>query len=111
MIQADMVAMNPTSDLRISLVTRATTPELTAAIDAVIRKYLPQVVVGRSTACCSDQQPFFNNGFPAAFLLESASDPDYHKVTDVINRPNYSVELIRATAQIAIASVATLATE
>jgi len=57
---------NPRTGLVIGLVTRFTTEWLTEAAQNVSALYLPDLPVGfSSTACCSDQQSFLEQGYPA----------------------------------------------
>jgi len=113
MIQGDMIAYQRNSaEYRLELGTVQTTATLTQVLHEISLLYVPDLVVGRTNGCCSDQQPFYINGFPAALFVEAGGftiDPQYHRVGDVINRSGYSVELIKRISQAILAGAATLA--
>jgi hypothetical protein len=48
--------------------------------------YIPTLKSARTGACCSDQQSFYNRGFPAAGIFEtpqgSVQYPQYHRTGD-----------------------------
>jgi len=59
---------------------------LTDSCKEISRTYLPNLPVGTTTACCSDQQSFFNAGFPTTGIFETPTNrvvyPRYHQVGD-----------------------------
>jgi len=111
MLQADMISYqaptNPVISMNFS--TRSTTATFTDQLAAIAKEYVPTLTIGRTTACCSDQQPFFNNGYAAALFTEAASDPQYHQVGDVINRSGYNITLISSVTKSVLAGAATYA--
>jgi len=109
MLQADMIAYRGNNPLfPLNLGSRYTTPALTDDMEVIARQYVPELSVGRSTNCCSDQQQFFNVGYPAALFMESFStDPQYHQVGDVINRAGYSIDLVAYITRAVLAGAAT----
>jgi hypothetical protein len=51
--------------------------------------YVPKLKTGDTTGCCSDQQSFFNQGFPAAGIFETPTSsvvyPRYHQTGDTFD--------------------------
>jgi len=113
MIQGDMIAYQVNSNVyRLELGSVATTTALTQLLHEIAAQYVTDLQIGRTNGCCSDQQPFFNNGYPAALFVEAGGfviDPQYHQVGDVVNRAGYSVELVKRISQAILAGAATLA--
>jgi hypothetical protein len=54
----------PNTGVSLALVNRYTTTWLTEAAEKLARTYVPELSIVYSTACCSDQQSFIENGFP-----------------------------------------------
>merc|ERR1712188_167366 len=110
MLQGDMIAYNapgepPQTDLPLLFAT----PELTLLMANVSELYVPGLKVGATTACCSDQQSFYENGFPATAFAEGGGytiDPAYHRTYDVTQRPGYDWEQLRMITQLAVAGAA-----
>eukprot|EP00300_Choanocystis_sp_HF-7_P029519 c3658_g1_i1.p1 GENE.c3658_g1_i1~~c3658_g1_i1.p1 ORF type:complete len:421 (+),score=33.86 c3658_g1_i1:3-1265(+) len=96
MIQSDMIAHKfPGNPNKMELSTRYADEDLNAEVEAIALQYVPELEVGRTTACCSDQQPFYNNGYYATALVEAGGytvDPQYHTTTDVMYRDDYSFD-------------------
>jgi len=112
-LNADMIGWkNPRTGLVIGLVTRFTTEWLTEAAQNVSALYLPDLPVGfSSTACCSDQQSFLEQGYPATSYFESTGGyvdyPEYHKSTDLPQYVDYEqIELITKSATALVATLA-----
>jgi hypothetical protein len=64
-----------------------------------------------SRACCSDQQPFYSQGYPSVGFVEPGGyliDPQYHKVGDVTERAGYDFEQLAAITKSVAACVAVL---
>jgi hypothetical protein len=63
-------------------------PLLTSA-NSITREYLPNLRIGTTNACCSDQQSFTENGYPAIGYFESelaaTAYPGYHNANDLPN--------------------------
>lgn len=55
----------PNTPLTVAFVSRYTTVWLTQAAEAAARTYVPELAVGLSSGCCSDQQSFIEQGYPA----------------------------------------------
>jgi len=113
MIQGDMIAYQRDANvLGLDLTSRLTTPELNAELTQIIKQYVPELTLGSNTGCCSDQQPFFNNGYRASALIHAGSagaDPQYHQTGDVVTRPGYSLALVQAISRAILAGALTIA--
>ncbi|KCV70739.1 hypothetical protein H696_03090 [Fonticula alba] len=113
MIQGDMLAViEPNAKPAIGLVTRYTDPVLTSLVRDIVGRYLPDAQIFNQTACCSDHQPFFEVGYPSAGFVEPigyVGDPHYHKVTDLVERPDYSIEQLQLITRAILACLLELA--
>jgi len=73
--------------------TGSTTPSLTSSCKAVVQSYVPSAVIGDTSACCSDQQAFYEQGYAVLSLFETnttgAVYPDYHQTTDTPDKVNF----------------------
>jgi len=110
--QIDMIAYQAGNFLGLDLGSRFTTPALNAQITPIIKQYVPELTVGSNSGCCSDQQPFFDRGYPAASLIHQGGatiDPQYHQTGDVVDRTRYSIPLVQAITRAVLASAATIA--
>lgn len=91
MLNADMLGYKRAGDpVTFSLVTRNTDASLLSVVRTATETYMAdQVAIGTSTACCSDQQSFYENGFPALAVFETPTRsvvyPEYHKSTDLLD--------------------------
>ena len=73
----------------------------------VSQLYSPELVVGRTPACCSDHQSFVSYGFPATQVYERNGwivDPMYHNSGDLTQREGYDFEQIVAIAKVVLAT-------
>eukprot|EP01113_Clastostelium_recurvatum_P032397 TRINITY_DN4162_c0_g1_i2.p1 TRINITY_DN4162_c0_g1~~TRINITY_DN4162_c0_g1_i2.p1 ORF type:complete len:445 (+),score=86.26 TRINITY_DN4162_c0_g1_i2:140-1474(+) len=112
MLQGDMLGYQSVPYLGLDFAVRYTTPDLTDYMDQISHMYVPDLATGTNNGCCSDQRPFFENGYITAKYGHAGgatSDPEYHKTGDVINRPDFSIELVRMITQAMLAGAATLA--
>jgi len=109
MLQADMIAIQGGSNYTFNFSTRYSTPSLIDSLRLISNEYVPQLVISTSTSCCSDNQPFFNNGYPAVLFTEAYSDPQYHTVGDVVNRSGFNITTISYVTQAVLAGAATYA--
>jgi len=111
-INLDMIGYRrPGTSVSVALVTRLTTPWLTTAVEEIIKTYLPGFAIVFSTACCSDQQSFIENGFPAMSFFETPGAfvvyPQYHKSTDLPEFLDFTqMGLITKAAAASLASLA-----
>jgi len=78
----------------LAMVVRQTNLPFTDACRAVISVYLPNLATGSSTACCSDQQSFHTQGYPATGFFEcpgtGVAYPNYHTDGDTVDKLNFS---------------------
>ncbi|RSH87355.1 hypothetical protein EHS25_003264 [Saitozyma podzolica] len=112
-IQADMLAYHaPGEPLQLGLPESIHTPEATYLLSNLSQMYSPELVVGRTAACCSDHQSFVSYGFPATQVFERNGpivDPMYHNSGDTSQRENYDFSQIVSIAKVTMAAVLTVA--
>eukprot|EP00479_Gromia_sphaerica_P015438 TRINITY_DN97_c1_g1_i1.p1 TRINITY_DN97_c1_g1~~TRINITY_DN97_c1_g1_i1.p1 ORF type:complete len:413 (-),score=91.61 TRINITY_DN97_c1_g1_i1:155-1393(-) len=93
MLQADMTAYRLTGQPELAIPFDSATDSLVDYVTRVVGEYVPELPVGRTTVCCSDQRSFFQRGFPALQFFENTGpiqDPQYHNSNDVVNRAGFS---------------------
>ena len=88
MINADMIGYTDTKyGVTLSFDQRATTEWVTDSCKKFSQVYQPSLKIGNTNGCCSDNQSFYNQGFPTAGIFETPtlgiSYPQYHKPGDV----------------------------
>ncbi|KZV63675.1 Zn-dependent exopeptidase [Peniophora sp. CONT] len=109
MIQADMTAYHvPGEPMQLGLPETIGTPEVTQLVANITAIYAPELKVGYSSACCSDHQSFWSQGFPASQVFERAgpiADPMYHNSGDLSERVGYDVEQARSIAKVQFATI------
>lgn len=74
--------------------------------------YSPELLVGRTAACCSDHQSFVEYGFPATQVFERngpIADPMYHNSGDLSQREGYDFDQVASIAKVTMATVLTVA--
>jgi len=90
MVNADMISYRRTGEaMQCAFPNRYHTPTLTSLLQTTVREYTPELIVGTTTACCSDHQSFFQRGYAATAIFErngAIADPMYHNVGDLFNR-------------------------
>jgi len=96
MYNVDMVGYRrpaPNNFTVLAFMTGSTNANLTSQCRSTITTYLPTVAQGTTSACCSDQQAFHENNFPALGLFETNTSsvvyPDYHQSTDTPDKVNF----------------------
>ncbi|KAL1406984.1 hypothetical protein Q8F55_006397 [Vanrija albida] len=108
-IQADMLAYRvPGEPLQLGLPATIELPEAGWLVANVSALYAPELLVGRTAACCSDHQSFISYGFPATQVFERAgwiADPMYHNSGDLADREGYDFEQIASIAKVTFATV------
>jgi len=66
--------------------TRSVTPGLRASCEKIAATYMPNLKQGASSGCCSDEQSFYNQGFPSLGIFETPTTnvvyPRYHQIGD-----------------------------
>merc|ERR1719414_2913088 len=76
---------------------------------ATATTYLPNYANANTSGCCSDQQSFHENGFPAVGFFESPGSsvayPQYHKSTDLLQYIDPQQVAVQATAAFATTAV------
>jgi len=111
MVQADTIGYQSTDYLGLNFGARYTTDAFTLLLEQLANQYVPALTIGRDQGCCSDQQPFFNNGYTAAQYRQvggAVIDPFYHNVGDILDRPRYNVDLLVLIVQAMVAGVGTV---
>ncbi|WVR07067.1 hypothetical protein IAU60_004106 [Kwoniella sp. DSM 27419] len=112
-VQADMLAYHaPGEPLQLGLPESIHLPEATYLLGNLSHLYSPELVVGRTAACCSDHQSFVSYGFPATQVFERngwIADPFYHNSGDLSQREGYDFEQVVAIAKVTLASLLTVA--
>lgn len=112
MLQGDMIGYQAGSSPELSFVNRYTSATLTDIVKNITATYVPSLRRSDTTACCSDHQSFFENGYESAGFVEYGGytiDPQYHQTGDLSERSGYSFEQIKLITQSMLASIATLA--
>lgn len=87
MFNNDMIGYtSPSEGVTLCFMTGAATEWLSTSCKAFVSIYLPSMKSADTTVCCSDQQSFYNRGFPAAGIFEtpqrSVQYPEYHRSGD-----------------------------
>ncbi|KAK6910093.1 aminopeptidase [Kwoniella mangroviensis CBS 8886] len=112
-VQADMLAYHaPGEPLQIGLPESIHLPEASHLIGNLSQIYSPELVVGKTAACCSDHQSFISYGFPATQVFERngwIADPYYHNSGDLSQRDNYDFEQVVSIAKVTLAGLLTVA--
>ena len=68
----DMIGwQRPDQSIVLAYMNRSVDMELTEISMQITRTYVPEIGVDFTSGCCSDQQSFFENGFPAVGFFES----------------------------------------
>jgi Zn-dependent M28 family amino/carboxypeptidase len=94
MFNLDMIGyLPPGNTIIMAFMTGSATKTFTDACKAIIPTYVPGLALGSTSACCSDQQSFYNNGYQALGAFETATSgvayPDYHRETDTYTKVNF----------------------
>jgi len=90
MLNADMMGYKRKGEpVTFALVARNSDRGLLDIVNTATETYMGgQLVIGTSDVCCSDQQSFYQNGFPAVAIFETPTRsvvyPHYHKTTDLL---------------------------
>jgi len=113
-LNADMIAYRqPGENTQCAFPSRYSTPALETLARQAVATYVPSLVVGITTACCSDHQSYYNRGFPATGFFERngpIADPQYHRSEDLVDRVGYDIpEQYTRLTQAVLATLATVA--
>ncbi|KAG9017473.1 hypothetical protein FRB90_001190 [Tulasnella sp. 427] len=108
-IQADMLAFrSPKEPPQLGLPDLIGLPEATYLVANISKLYAPELTVGYTSACCSDHQSFWEQGFPATQVFERAGpiiDPMYHNSRDLTNRTGYDFDQLLSITKVTFATV------
>lgn len=90
MFNADMIGYTDSRyGVTVSFMNRSRDAALTNIAKELSQLYLPDLQVGETSGCCSDQQSFFEQGFPAAGIFETPTPnvvyPQYHRAGDTFD--------------------------
>lgn len=107
MFNADMIGYAPEGDaIVLAYMNRNADPDLTEISRAITELYVPEVQTDLTNVCCSDQQSFYENGFPAVGFFETPNPfvvyPQYHTSDDLLQF--LSTEKIYLLAKATLAS-------
>jgi len=110
MVNVDMMGYRPAgTPITINLMDRVGDPALLNIARATTNTYLPGFANGNTSACCSDQQSFHENGFPAAGFFETPGTrvtyPHYHRQTDLLQYIDPEQVAVQASAAFALVCV------
>ena len=110
MVNADMLGYTSTPEIVQAFMDRSMDPVLTQYAMDLTETYVPNLPTAFTTACCSDQQSFYENGYSSVGFFESSNSatayPSYHKKTDLLE--NLSTEQLTLQTQAVTATVFTL---
>eukprot|EP01060_Flectonema_neradi_P039957 TRINITY_DN896_c2_g2_i1.p1 TRINITY_DN896_c2_g2~~TRINITY_DN896_c2_g2_i1.p1 ORF type:complete len:440 (+),score=115.51 TRINITY_DN896_c2_g2_i1:56-1375(+) len=89
MVNGDMLGYRiPETNATVAFMNRYADMTLTELAMDVTSSYVPELGVGWTSGCCSDQQSFYENGFPSVGFFEhpgsAVNYPHYHKETDLL---------------------------
>ena len=89
MINGDMLGYRlPETKPTVAFMNRYSDLTLTEMTMDITKLYVPELGVGWTSGCCSDQQSFYENGFPSVGFFEhpgsAVNYPHYHKETDLL---------------------------
>ncbi|WVO16189.1 hypothetical protein L204_103860 [Cryptococcus depauperatus] len=112
-VQADMIAYHtPGEPSQLALPEIIHLPEASYLVGNLSQMYSPELVVGKTSACCSDHQSFISYGFPATQVSERngpIADPMYHNSGDITQREGYDFEQVVSFAKVTLATLLTVA--
>eukprot|EP01062_Namystynia_karyoxenos_P078117 TRINITY_DN79_c0_g2_i2.p2 TRINITY_DN79_c0_g2~~TRINITY_DN79_c0_g2_i2.p2 ORF type:complete len:468 (+),score=185.54 TRINITY_DN79_c0_g2_i2:77-1405(+) len=110
MFNADMLGYKqPNSPITLALMDRYIDKDLTEIAIETTKTYVPELPVGWTSGCCSDQQSFYENGFPSAGFFETPGAavyyPQYHRSDDLMENIDLDQVKMQATALMASAAL------
>jgi len=109
MVQSDMLAYHASGErAQLAFPDTIGTLEVAWLVANVSSLYSPELKLGVTPACCSDHQPFHENGFPATQMFERAgpiADPMYHNTGDVSDRDGFDFNQLRSIAKVQLATL------
>jgi len=91
---ADMIAYRCATNTVLTFDSRSVTQSLTETCRALAGEYTPGYSTGSNSGCCSDNQSYFNQGFPTVSFFEcpgtTVVNPNYHRSSDLPNTLDYN---------------------
>eukprot|EP01065_Artemidia_motanka_P007995 TRINITY_DN139_c0_g2_i5.p2 TRINITY_DN139_c0_g2~~TRINITY_DN139_c0_g2_i5.p2 ORF type:complete len:445 (+),score=189.26 TRINITY_DN139_c0_g2_i5:57-1391(+) len=110
MFNADMIGYKrPDEPITQAFMDRYVDMEMTEIAIETTKTYVPQLPVGWTSGCCSDQQSFYENGFPSVGFFENPGSrvyyPQYHRSDDLLQYLNMEQVELQTTALIASATL------
>lgn len=110
MFNTDMVGyQQPGTPITMSFMNRYADLDLTEITMEAARTYVPGLASEYTQVCCSDQQSFYENGFPSAGIFETPTNsvvyPHYHRSTDELQYINMEQVEKHSTATMASAAL------
>lgn len=107
MFNADMLGYRqPGQDITLAFMDRYVDMDLTEITFELVHTYVPGLKTDFTQGCCSDQQSFYEAGFPSVGFFETPTSrvvyPQYHRSDDLLE--NLDVEQIKLEAQAVCAS-------
>ncbi|GAA5825118.1 hypothetical protein JCM5353_006514 [Sporobolomyces roseus] len=109
MLQVDMVGYRaPSEPPQLALPDLIGLPQAAYLVGNISNTYVPELVVGRTSACCSDHQSFVQNAIASTWIFERngpIADPCYHSSCDLSQRPGYDFEQIAMHTKVAFGTM------
>lgn len=105
MFNADMLGWTLNSGVRMGMMNRYVDSQMTQQVNAFTELYVPELPIGETGGCCSDQQSFQEQGYPSVGYFENTANtvqyPHYHRSTDLIQYVNTDQSLLESKAVMA----------
>jgi len=103
MINTDMIGYRQSgAPITVNFMNRYVSSSMTNIAKAATGTYLPGVGIGDTAVCCSDQQSFHENGFPAVSFFETTPSsvvyPQYHTSSDLLQNFDSAVVVVQGKA-------------
>ncbi|GAA6014772.1 hypothetical protein JCM11491_001977 [Sporobolomyces phaffii] len=109
MLQVDMVGYRAEHEPpQLALPDVIGLPEAAYLVGNISNRYVPELVVGRTGACCSDHQSFVQNGVASTWIFERngpIADPCYHSSCDLSERKGYDFDQILMHTKVAFSTM------
>lgn len=113
MIQGDMLAYRLNREVaQCAFPERYDDPDLTDLAISVVNEYVPDVETCYTSACCSDHQSFYEQGYSATQFFErcgSIADDQYHQSGDLVERSGYDMDQLVLNARAMFANLLVIA--
>ncbi|GAA5952217.1 hypothetical protein JCM3765_001910 [Sporobolomyces pararoseus] len=109
MLQVDMVGYRAEHEPpQLALPDLIGLPEAAYLVGNISNRYAPELVVGRTPACCSDHQSYVQQGIAATWIFERngpIADPCYHSSCDLSDRKGYDFSQIVSHVKVAFSTM------